>query len=271
VQREAESGLEFARKAKFGYIVDIIIGQLRFIRALRGLTTSLSSFNDSEFDEDRFEQNLQTNPHSVFARCWYWIHKLQACFYAGDYASALEAASKTEPLLKTGPGHFEWAEYLFFDALARAAQYDSASSEEKIQYRNALATHHKQIVLWAENCLENFRNREALIAAEIARIEGRALDAQSLYEKAIQSAREHGFGQNQAIAYKLGRGSTLRAVSKRSHTPICETPATATSAGAPLARHVRLSKLTLRLTRSEARHRPSPRSVHRSCSLMSGL
>ena len=36
VKREAETGLEFARKAKFGYIVDIIIGQLRFIRALLG-------------------------------------------------------------------------------------------------------------------------------------------------------------------------------------------------------------------------------------------
>jgi hypothetical protein len=54
VQREAESGLEFARKAKFAYIVDIIIGQLRFIRALLGLTAGLSSFDDPEFDEVRF-------------------------------------------------------------------------------------------------------------------------------------------------------------------------------------------------------------------------
>jgi hypothetical protein len=58
VQREAENGLEFARKAKFGYVVDIIIGQLRFIRTLQGLTSSLSSFNDAEFDESRFEQHL---------------------------------------------------------------------------------------------------------------------------------------------------------------------------------------------------------------------
>ena len=64
VQREAENGLEFARKAKFGYIVDIIIGQLRFIRALRGLTASFSSFNDAEFDESRFEQHLKADPHS---------------------------------------------------------------------------------------------------------------------------------------------------------------------------------------------------------------
>jgi PAS domain S-box-containing protein len=203
VQREAEAGIEFARKAKFDSIVDIIIGQLRFIRALLGLTASLSSFNDPEFDESRFEQNLKANPHSVFARCWYWIRKLQAYFYTGDYHSALQAASMVEPLLQAGPGHFERAEYLFYSALAQAAHYDSASSEEKARYRAALGTHHKQIAVWAENCPENFGNRAALIGAEIARIEDRALDAESLYEKAIQSAREHGFVQNEAIANEV--------------------------------------------------------------------
>jgi PAS domain S-box-containing protein len=221
VQREAENGLEFARKAKFGYVVDIIIGQLRFIRTLRGLTPSLSSFNDAEFDEGRFEQHLEADPHLVFARCWYWILKLQARFHAGDYLSALAAASKAKPLVQTmpyagidlqdqfirskaigQPGVFESAEYLFFDALARAAQYDSASSEERPQYREALAAHHKQLQAWAENCPENFGNRAALVAAELARIEGRDLDAMHRYEEAIQSARENGFIQNEAVAHE---------------------------------------------------------------------
>jgi len=203
VQREAENGLRFARTAKFGFIVDIVNGQLRFIRTLRGLTSSLSSFNDAEFDEGIFEQYLEANPNPVFAGCWYWIRKLQAHFYAGDYASALAAASKAEPLLQTGPGHFESAEYLFYDALARAAQYDSASPAERARHREALAAHHKQVVLLADNCPENFGNRAALVGAEVARIEGRDLDAMHLYEEAIQSARENGFIQNEAIAHEV--------------------------------------------------------------------
>jgi predicted ATPase/signal transduction histidine kinase len=203
VQRDAENGLAFARKAKFGYIVDIIIGQLGFIRTLRGLTPSFSSFNDAEFDEDRFEQHLEANPHPVFATCWYWIRKLQAHFYAGDYPSALAAASKAKPLLQTGPRHFESAEYTFYDALARGARYDSANPEEKVRYYEALAAHQKQIMVWAENCPENFENRAALVAAEIARIEGRELDAERLYEKAIRSAQEHGFVQNEAVAHEV--------------------------------------------------------------------
>ena len=56
--------------------------------------------------------------------------------------------------------------------------------------------------MWAENCPENFGNRAALVAAEIARLEGRELDAERLYEEAIRSAREHGFVQNEAIAHE---------------------------------------------------------------------
>jgi predicted ATPase len=71
VQREAENGLEFTRTTKFAYVADIIVGQLRFIRTLRGLTPSFSSFNDAEFDEGQFEQHLEADPHLVFATCWF--------------------------------------------------------------------------------------------------------------------------------------------------------------------------------------------------------
>src|SRR5439155_5047779 len=39
--------------------------------------------------------------------------------------------------------------------------------------------------------------------AEIARIDGRSLDAEQLYEKAIRSARANGFVHNEALAYEL--------------------------------------------------------------------
>src|SRR5262249_20122646 len=42
----------------------------------------------------------------------------------------------------------------------------------------------------------------ALVGAEIARVEGRDLDAIRLYEAAIRSARVNGFLQNQALAYE---------------------------------------------------------------------
>ncbi len=109
-------------------------------------------------------------------------------------------ASRAQQLLWTSPSFFEVAEYHFYDALARAAQYDAASTDERSQHLEALASHHKQFEAWAESCPENFANRAALLAAEIARIEDRALDAMYLYEQAIQSGREHGFVQNEGLA-----------------------------------------------------------------------
>jgi PAS domain S-box-containing protein len=202
-QCEAENGLDFARKARFGLVIDIITAQLRLIRTLRGLLPEFGSFNDEGFNESQFEHHLQSDPRLALPECWYWIRKLQARVYANEYAFALEAASKAQQLLWTSPSFFEVAEYHFYDALARAAHYDAAAIDEQPQHLEALAAHQKQLEVWAENCPENFANRAALVAAEIAHIEGRDTDAMHLYEQAIQSARENGFVQNQALAYEV--------------------------------------------------------------------
>ncbi|HMH18926.1 MAG TPA: PAS domain S-box protein, partial [Burkholderiales bacterium] len=60
--------------------------------------------------------------------------------------------------------------------------------------------HHKQLQVWAESCPEHFENRAALVGAEIARLEGRDVEAMRLYEHAIRSAHDNGFVENEAIA-----------------------------------------------------------------------
>jgi PAS domain S-box-containing protein len=199
VQIQAESGLGFAQKAKFGLVADMILTQLGLIRTLGGLTTEFGSFDHADFDEVGFERQLDNHP--PLARCWYWIRKLQARFFAGDFALAIDASLKALPLLWTSPT-FELAEYVFYSALTLAARCDSASEGQRHEHFDALETHHKQIEIWAEHCPENFENRAALVGAEIARIEGRALDAEQLYERAIRSARANGFVQNEALAYE---------------------------------------------------------------------
>src|SRR6267378_679925 len=195
VERESEDGLEFARKVRFGLAADAITGPLRLIRMLRGLTPEFNSFNDADFDEDCFSRRLESNPQLAIGACWYWIRKLQGCVYAGDVASATAAAAKVESLLWTAPTQFEHAEYHFYAALARAARCDTASAEERPQYLEALAAHHELLTVCAKNCPATFANRMALVGAEIARLQGRDLDAMRLYEEAIRLAREHGFIQ----------------------------------------------------------------------------
>ena len=200
VQREAEIGLAFVQKAHFGTAVDLILGQLGLIRALRGLTPGLSSFNTAEFDERQFELHLAADPRLAMPACWYWIRKLQSRFCAGDHLSAIDAAAKSETLLWTSPAFPVLADFHFYGALARAARYDSAPGDERPQILNALETHHKQLTIWAENCPENFENRAALVGAEIARIAARDLEAMHLYERAVRSAQQSAFVHQEALA-----------------------------------------------------------------------
>jgi hypothetical protein len=78
-----------------------------------------------------------------------------------------------------------------------------AAAEERPQHLEALASHLRQIAVWADNCPATFANRAALVGAELARLEQRVLDAERLYEEAIHSAREHGFVQNEGLTHEL--------------------------------------------------------------------
>ena len=203
VQREAEAGLDFARETGSHITVDIITTQLQLIRTLRGLTPILGCFDDTGFDEKRFEQHLQEDPRLAFATCWYWIRKLQARVLAGDHTAAIAAAAEAERLLWTSPSFPELVEFHFYTALAGAALSDAAPVAERAQHLEALAAHHRQLQQWAESCPENFEHRAALVGAEIACLERREFDAQRLYEQAFRSARENGFVHNEALACEL--------------------------------------------------------------------
>jgi PAS domain S-box-containing protein len=200
VQEAAERGLEFARKAGFGLIVDCYLGQLMLIRALRGLAPD----HDAGYIDNGFERRMEEEPHSAFAASFYWIHKLEERYFALDPTACIEAGAKAESLLWLTRSFLEVAEYHFYAALARAAVCDSASSPgQRQQHLDALFAHRDQIVVWAQNSPEKFSNRAALVGAEIARLTGQELDAERLYEDAIRQAGEYGFVQNEAIANEL--------------------------------------------------------------------
>ena len=207
VESEAADALEFARTVRFEFVADKIFPRLALVRTLRGKTVKFGSLDAGGFTERSFEERLTDHPSRAPPECFYWIQKLQARFFAGDYASAIEAANKVRKWLSTSKllSIYLWdaAEYHLYAALSRAACCGPLGSDSYDEHREALAAHDAQLRAWAVNCPENFENRVALVGAEIARIEGCELDAERLYERAIGSARANGFIHNEAIAYEL--------------------------------------------------------------------
>ena len=203
VQTAAENGLDFAKSARFGLVVDICGAQLGLVRTLRGLTPEFGCFDDGEFDEFQAEQRLASNPVLSCAEFFYWTRKLQGRFFAGDLVSAVNASLKAHQLLWTATGQLETADFRFHAALARAVSWDSASPDQKKSHFDALNDHSRQLDVWAEHCPANFESRAALARAEIARIEARTLEAEQLYEEAIRSGHTNGFAHIEAISCEL--------------------------------------------------------------------
>ncbi|SED35587.1 AAA family ATPase [Bradyrhizobium erythrophlei] len=203
VQRDAEGGIEFQRRAKVGLSIVAVATQLSLVRTLRGLSPQFGSMDGAEFDEVSFERQLASDPSMASSECWYWVRKLQGRFLAGDYLVAVEAASKAKALLWSSAAFFEEAEYHFYAALSHAACWAAAATRQRRQHENALAAHYGQLETWADNCPANFESRVALVGAEIARIGGRDLEAMRLYERAIQTAHANGFVNNEGIANEL--------------------------------------------------------------------
>jgi len=203
VQREVESGQAFSRQAQMLPGVEIIGIALARIRMLRGATPGFGSLDDGEVDEQRMERHFASTPGVSGSQCWYWVCKLQARFMAGDYATAVDAASRTKPLLSVSGTIMLVADYHLYSGLSHAAFCDSLSAAQRTPHLQALAFHDRQLAKWAAACPENFGDRAAMVSAEVARLEGRELEAERLYAQSIRSARASGFIHNEALAYEL--------------------------------------------------------------------
>jgi predicted ATPase/signal transduction histidine kinase len=218
VWRESENSLDFARKAKFRDMADAIVSQQRFIATMQGRTATFSTFSDEQFNETAFEAQL-TDDRIPTLVCVYWIFKLKARFLSGDYREALAAAEKAQLLLWASGIQVALLDYFFYATLTVAALYEKASADEQNKWRELLTAHREQLGEWAENYPPTFADKHTLVSAEIARIEGRDLDAMRLYEEAIRAARENGFVQNEGLANELAAQFYLkRGIEKVAHS-----------------------------------------------------
>ncbi|WFU46020.1 AAA family ATPase (plasmid) [Bradyrhizobium sp. CB82] len=202
VWKEAEAALAFARRVNFRDAADIIVGQQRLIQNMRGLTTNFSSYNDAEFEETAFEAQLTPDRMATMV-CWYWVLKLQARFISGDFEAAVAAADKARALLWSSDAQIHAAKLCFYDALATAAICGPVGTAHRDRRLAALRAHLSRLGEWADNCAAIFGELHALVAAEVARVEQRELDAERLYEEAIRLARKSSFTQDEALCNEL--------------------------------------------------------------------
>src|SRR5262249_7034399 len=85
--------------------------------------------------------------------------------------------------------------------LAALSDQDRAAVQGELDLR--LEQHLDELDVWADKAPTNYRHKRDLVAAEMARIEGRTADALGLYHDAIEGAGRAGFVQDAALAQEL--------------------------------------------------------------------
>jgi PAS domain S-box-containing protein len=200
VSSQFQEGIELGHRIRFLDTVDIMVCQQAFIANMRGETAAFSTLSSAVFDEAAFEAGLAGRMPPMV--CWYWILKLQARFISRDFAAARAAARNAGALVSATQSFIQWTDYVYFGALSIAALHDHARPDLPADELGELHAHLAQLREWANACPMTFLDKYALVGAEVARLEGRELDAIRLYEQAIRAARDNGFVQNEAVAYE---------------------------------------------------------------------
>ena len=202
IWNESVAALSFARKSRVQHVSDIIGSIQDFTRALRGVT------NSAPFEEGESDARIQESDIPMVA-CIDGILQVQRLFLLGDHAGALAFCGKLTPILWSSQCHVQTVQYRVFHSLAIAASYPQADTARQREWRAMLEANVAMLARWAANCPSSFSHKHALVAAELARVEGRGMRALQLYEQAIRLAADNGFVQDRALSCELAAAFCL--------------------------------------------------------------
>jgi predicted ATPase/signal transduction histidine kinase len=190
--KDTEHGLAFAEGSYFELLAAVFSVHRNFALSLIGRN------NTFEVPDPTPPHHLVgTSPHNA---CFHHVAQIMLNMLAGRHNAALVFAEPGEAFFRNVRAYLELVEYRFYTALSLAAAYDASPPERREMYVSGLRHHYHELSIRCAHAPANFASRLTLLAAEIARIEGRELEAERLYEEAIQLARDAEFIQIEAIA-----------------------------------------------------------------------
>jgi predicted ATPase/signal transduction histidine kinase len=211
---DLEDATRFARRIDCQDAIQSLAVLRQVVRCLEGRTRGPSSLDDGDFDEAAFLDAVREAQPSMQGRVM--IFALQLRYLAGDWTGARVMSDGAALHAEQALGAIEIAEHDFYTSLTLAALAGGCAADERADLLAAIDEHQRRLGRWAEGCPENYRHRHRLVAAEVARVEGRPLDeALELYDQAIEGARAQGCLHDEALARELA-GRCLRARGRRS-------------------------------------------------------
>jgi predicted ATPase len=203
----------------------------QLLKLLGGQGAARLPFDEPGYQEDAFLEYLFEIDDAIPIG-FHYAFKLKGLYVMGLYQQAARLVEESERRIPATRGQYVFAEHLFYSFLARAAECVSlrggrrmgdsrdagAAASSRLGHRSGApkrgAFGRRQMKIlekklrtmrrWADDCKENFRHKQLLMEAEMARVRSQNDRATVLYEEAIASADEDGFPFNAALAAELG-------------------------------------------------------------------
>ena len=195
-----EVNVSYLKRIKMDGFVDAPRVIRQWGLALQGLTESPTSLTGAGFDEAMYRQVHRE--HSLF-EMFYFIVKLALLDTFEEYQAACRVAEEAERVIRDYTGTI-WDELrVFYHALALAALYSKATAEERWEAEALLDTLNARLAWWAESCPHNFQAQHLMVSAEIARVQGRDVEAIAFYGAAIDAAANQECPRERALANEL--------------------------------------------------------------------
>jgi PAS domain S-box-containing protein len=133
----------------------------------------------------------------------FYLTKLILCYLFGELGQAQKNANVAQQYLQGAVSLIVNAIFHFYDSLTQLAIFSRASITDKTNVMNRVNLNQEKLHHWSIHAPMNFQHKYDLVEAEKARVLGQIVEAMDSYEKAIKGARNHGYLQEEALAYEL--------------------------------------------------------------------
>ena len=191
--------LEIIRECAYQDSLDSATLFLQLQRNLLGLTDSAFSLSDNRFDEALCLAGMRERQFMT-GIANYQIYSAEICLLYGDFDRALEYVRAQDELIKSVMSLPQLVRFYIVAFLTLAHHYPDLDADEKTATRERLERDLARMTRWADNCEENFRHLQYLMAAELKRLDACHEQALELYDTAIDAARISGFLRDEATA-----------------------------------------------------------------------
>ncbi|MBN3871487.1 AAA family ATPase [Nostoc sp. JL33] len=146
---------------------------------------------------------LHQKANDLYAMGTLYINKLILCCLFNEWEQAIKVAVYAKQYLSGVSGCFMVPVFHFYDSLTHLAIIANAQGREYDRLPQEVVDNQKKLKQWANHAPTNHLHRFYLVEAEQYRVLGQMYEAMDYYDRAIASAKENAYIQEEALANEL--------------------------------------------------------------------